>query len=534
MRFDFSRLLKDIASRYRRFRGLSLASRVLVYGGGLALALGIIVRLLLPKVPLWAFSIAPFAALLASGIAFLVRWRQSLNLPTVLIRLDDALDTKARISSLYEVRERAEGGPIRDRLEALVAQATTNWEDGMPRPRGLSAYTWIGGLMILLSASLVILPLPALRTRAEAPLAQSSNIDRSSTTIPSAIGQEDLETASETESGNPAPLLPADELNIVDDPGSETSNISPPEDDLNLNSVMQDLQEVGGSSSSLVRNPEGEGLSELSEAQQQALQTLTEMVEEILEQMRSEGRSSMSSNEAEALQSLAAETGDPDLEDLTDELANDSEAREDAEDALQDLLNEIEEGENSGDDSGETMEGQSEAEQQDSTAVQGDEEAAERFLERTAQELEQQGAEDVELEGEQEQANPQSASSNPDEPSTEETSLTQVGENPEDDTMSGGAEGTPGEDTETGPEEEPQFVREEAPATIGAEGEFVNEFVTKGVPIETERATTGSGQMHRVDYARIDSILRQRGLPDEALDAVKRYFEAISQPEGGS
>jgi len=533
MRFDFSRLLNDIASRHRHLRGAGLASSVLLYGGGCALLLGIGARLFFPDLSSWAVLVLPALVLLGALAAYLVQWSRRPYLPSLLIRLDDQLDSKARISSLYEIRQRSGNPLIRDRLEALVEHAAQNWERGMPRPRRVVPYSSIGATLIVLAAAFVIIPLPALRTQAGLP--EDSGLTAASrpiTDIPSAR-QPELETAEETETHNPAPVLPSDELTIVDDPGSEGAHVSPPEDNLNLDSVLKDLEEMGGSSSSLMRNPDAEGLPELTEAQQQAMQTLTEMLSEMLEQMQAEGRSSLTNDEAQALQSAAAQTGNPDLQDLTDELANDAEAREDAEDALQDLLDEIEEGESTSDGIDETMEGQTDSQQQDSTAVEGDQEAAQRFLERASEELEQQGAEDVQAESPQDSSTPQSASSDPNEPSDQDSTLAEVGENPEEDTMSGGAEGTPGEDSE-GPEQEPEFVREEAPSTLGSEGEFVNEFVTKGVPIETGRSTTGIGVTHRVDYTRIDSILRQRGLPDEALDAVKRYFEAISQPEGGS
>ena len=77
------------------------------------------------------------------------------------------------------------------------------------------------------------------------------------------------------------------------------------------------------------------------------------------------------------------------------------------------------------------------------------------------------------------------------------------------------------------------FVREQPPSTIGSTGEFVDDFVTKGVPVEIAPSDAGDAS-HIMDFERMDSILQERGLPDEALDSVRKYFELITHPEGGS
>jgi len=42
----------------------------------------------------------------------------------------------------------------------------------------------------------------------------------------------------------------------------------------------------------------------------------------------------------------------------------------------------------------------------------------------------------------------------------------------------------------------------------------------------------GDEASFRVNYARIDSILRERGVPEGAIEIVRDYFNAIT--EGGS
>ena len=62
---------------------------------------------------------------------------------------------------------------------------------------------------------------------------------------------------------------------------------------------------------------------------------------------------------------------------------------------------------------------------------------------------------------------------------------------------------------------------------------FINEFVTKGVPVVISPSETRTGT-YIIDFERIESILHERGLPEEALDSVRRYFELITQSGGGS
>jgi hypothetical protein len=238
----------------------------------------------------------------------------------------------------------------------------------------------------------------------------------------------------------------------------------------------------------------------------------------------------LTQQESRTLQSLATQTGDREIQNRSDEIVNEPNPAQ-IDEKLQDLLDQLnpdstssEEGEGNGEDSS--------AGRPETTEVTGDQEAGQRFLDRTAQALDEQSAADPsEDSGAQPGTQPQS-DQEAQEPSSENPS-TRVAGNPEDLAKTGGESGMSGATGDQAPTEEVGFVQEDAPTVIGEQGEFVDEFVTKGVPVEIETTGPAAGT-HVVNFEQMESILRERGLPDEALGSVRRYFELITQPEGGS
>jgi len=65
---------------------------------------------------------------------------------------------------------------------------------------------------------------------------------------------------------------------------------------------------------------------------------------------------------------------------------------------------------------------------------------------------------------------------------------------------------------------------------VGEEGRL-DLLLTAGVPIE-DRGTEGESRPPAVSFAEIDSILSERSLSPAAVEAVRKYFETIT--EGGS
>ena len=123
MRFDFSRFLLDIEHRFRRFRGLSLACRLLFYGSIASIAAILGLRWLIPNLDREVMVLALLIPFTMAIAAFIVGWWKRPNLPHLLMHLDDELESGARISSLYEVRLRGHDSFFRHRLESLVESA---------------------------------------------------------------------------------------------------------------------------------------------------------------------------------------------------------------------------------------------------------------------------------------------------------------------------------------------------------------------------------------------------------------------------
>ena len=59
----------------------------------------------------------------------------------------------------------------------------------------------------------------------------------------------------------------------------------------------------------------------------------------------------------------------------------------------------------------------------------------------------------------------------------------------------------------------------------------MSEFITEGVPIEWMPGALDEEPSFQVSYERIVSVLRERGVPEGAIEIVRDYFNAIT--EGG-
>ena len=229
---------------------------------------------------------------------------------------------------------------------------------------------------------------------------------------------------------------------------------------------------------------------------------------------------------------MASQTGDPAIEEQTNDLVDEPNPDQIGE-KLQDLMEQLDPDSADPETSPESNQDKGDGSEQNSpqsTEVSGDEAAAQQFLERTAEQLEEQANAEAEHGGEPQQPTSSQDSEDPAQDGAEDV---RVPGDPNDLAQTGGQDGLgviSGDDPQPG---EVGFIREEPPSSVGKEGEFIDEFVTKGVPVEIGPSQDGVGT-HVVDFERMDSILQDRDLPDEAVDSVRRYFELITQPEGGS
>ncbi len=531
MRFDFSRFLLEVDHRFRRFRGLALACRLLFYASIACVAVSLGLRWLIPNP---AFGLALLALVIPMSLAvaaFLLGWWKRPDLPHLLLQLDDQLDSGARISSLYEVLTRGHASIFRAQLECLVESISTDWKRGITLPRRSFGFLSAGIAGVLVACGILIFPVSLpMAVSSEPPQSETSatQMPISSMTGPS---QEDTRITSDELS---APLELSEEAAFSQRDPTEELTQTQPNEELSLDSILDDLSTLSRGQAQVDAPPTSEELMDLAEAQEQARQALFEMLMDLRERMRNNPRP-LTQRESQSLQDQAAQTGDPEIEQRTDDLVNEPNPDQIGE-KLQDLMEKLDPDSADPETSPESSEQNGDGSKQEtprSTEISGDEEAGQRFLERTAQQLKEQANAETEQDG----ASPQQPSQQ-DEQDNQETSEdgstdVRMAGDPDDLAQIGGEEGFGGISDDDPAPGEVGFIREDAPSTIGAEGEFVNEFVTKGVPVETAPSETREGT-YVVDFERIESILHERGLPEEALDSVRRYFELITQPKGGS
>ncbi|MCK5246119.1 hypothetical protein KAR02_04435 [Candidatus Bipolaricaulota bacterium] len=532
MRFDFSRFLLEVEHRFRWFRGLSLACRLLFYGSIACVAVSLGLRWLIPNLALGLALLALLIPISLTAGAFLLGWWKRPNLPHLLLQLDDKLDSGARISSLYEVRTRGHASIIRVQLESLVESISTDWKRGITLPPRTLGFLSAGIAGVLVACVILAFPisLPA-AVSSEPPVQSEASATQMRISSLTEASQDNARTTLDEVS---SPLVLSEEAAFSQRDPTEEVTQTRPNEDLSLDSILDDLSMLSRGEAQVDAPPTSEELLDLAEAQEQARQALFEMLMDLQERMQNNPRP-LTQQESQSLQDQAAQTGDSEIEQQTDDLVNEPNPDQIGE-KLQDLIEKVdpdsvepetspESGEENGDGSGH--------ETPQSTEIAGDQEAGQRFLERTAQQLEEQANAETEQDGDSQRL-PSSQDKDDTQDTGEDgsTDIRMAGD-PDDLSQTGGEEGIGGISDDDPAPGEVGFIREEAPSTIGAEGGFINEFVTKGVPVEIASSETKAGT-HIIDFERMESILHERGLPEEALDSVRRYFELITRPEGGS
>jgi hypothetical protein len=528
MRFDFSRFLLDIEHRSRRFRGLSLACQLLSYGSLASIAAILGLRLLFPDLGREMISFALAIPLAFGIIAFLIGWQERPNLPHLLIHLDDELESGARISSLYEARLRGHDSFFRQRLERLVEAISSDWKRGL-RPHRHTVRFLSAGLSGMLVATIILfIPLPS-------PSAISMEFPEQSESLAAQLPRSTTpERAHPTGSDETTDPLESREEATSSEDSSHESIEGRSNEDISLDSVLDDLSNLARGQAQVDMPTTSDELLDLANAQAQARQALSEMLQDLQQQMQGSPRP-LTQQESRALQDLASQTGDPEIEERTDDIVGEPNPDQMGE-KMQDLIEELDPDADTPESTPETNEDTEDGSGQDSprsTEVASDEEAGQKFLERTAERLEEEANSESQQDGESTRPADSGNEEDSQEPNEDGEVEMMVSGDPEDLSQEGGDDGLGGDSSE-GPEPGTVgFIREEAPSTIGEEGESIDEFVTKGVPIEIA-PSQDSDNTHFVDFERMDSILQDRDLPEEAKASIRRYFELITQPEGGS
>ena len=529
MRFDFSRFLLDIEHRSRRFRGLSLACRLLFYGSLASIIVILGLRWLIPNLDRELTLLVLLTPITMAIVAFFVGWWKRPNLPHLLMHLDDELKSGARISSLYEVRLAGQDSFFRHRLESLVETISADWKRGIKPKRRTASFLSAGLSGILVAGIILFVPLSFPQAVSmEAPEQSESP----ATQMPRSTTTEIAHPASTDDAA--ATLESREEMSDSATDTSQETTVRKSNEELSLDSVLDDISNLSRGQAQVDLPTTSDELLNLADAQEQARQALSEMLQDLQQQMQNSPRP-LTSQESNDLQNLAAQTGDSELKEKTDDIVNESDPDQMGE-RLQDLMDEMDPNADDPESSPETNEDSGDGSRQDSpqsTEISGDEDAGQKFLERAAERLEEQANTEAEQDGEPQQSGDLQEEEDSQDPSQDGNAEVKMAGDDDGLSQQGGEDGMGGPSSE-GPEPGTVgFVHEEAPSTVGEEGGFVDEFVTKGVPIEMAPSQDG-GTTRFVDFERMDSILQDRGLPDEAQASIRRYFELITQPEGGS
>ncbi|MCK5248249.1 hypothetical protein KAR02_15190, partial [Candidatus Bipolaricaulota bacterium] len=285
MRFDFSRFLLDIEHRFRRFRGLSLACRLLFYGSLASIIAILSLRWLIPNLDRELTLLVLLTPITMAIVAFFVGWWKRPNLPHLLMHLDDELKSGARISSLYEVRLAGQDSFFRHRLESLVETISADWKRGIKPKRRTASFLSAGLSGILVAGIILFIPLsfPQAVSMEGPEQSESSSAQMPRSTTP--------DIAHPTASDDAAATLQThDEVpEAATDMSPESTQLRPNEE-LSLDSVLDDLSTLSRGQAQVNLPTTSDELMELADAQQQARQALSDMLRDLQEQMQGNPR----------------------------------------------------------------------------------------------------------------------------------------------------------------------------------------------------------------------------------------------------
>jgi len=481
---DLSGILQTVDQRARSVRGARLAAQAL-FATSLA-TLAVLTGVWLAGGHLSAGVSATLLAgsLSSATVGFFLGRRQRCDLPRLLLRVDLAAGTEERLAALYELRLRGGAPTYRSRIEAALGDLTVNARQALPLARSSVLLLSLGAAAIALSVGMSMLPSRSARDDVVRVAAE--------TQAPAPTAQPALE---------PGPKLPRST-----DADAVRADVGPSSDVLERTVSTPELDgALSMASGQTVLSADGEDLDELLAAQAALLSQLSEQLDGLGDTVEE-----LSAEDAAALQELASQLPGSPLRDAVEELteAADPDAVQEALDNLRDMLSE---------ESAPASSGSSEGDADRETQVPGEspweppEPEPDSLSPGDAARASGQGPDDADDQRSRTDSRPGSA-----------------GESPGVERMLGGEESREAESVVHLERREPAFYDVAIEGQIGLEGEF-EEFVTRGVPLETAAGSTEAHQVLTVDYDALRAVLEQRSVAPEDRETVRRYFEAITQ-----
>jgi len=484
--FDFSRFLLDVESRVRRVRGLALLAPILCVSGLAALAyatLAVAVFSSRPSAP--EMGLIAGVPCLAALVGYLAGRARPVDLPRALLQIDDAVESQAAFSSLYELRRRGACPVFGRRIEASLHGTPRRWKRGVPIGPAIPASAAFG--LVCLLGALAVFALPI--ADAPPPVEAAPEQDAALRTTASP----ERSVASPT----PSVVEPSDRPSAdpIDPPGG-----APTPSDRDLRDALADLRTAP--SDAILGAPPSDELARRADEQRQTDRLLSDLLQRIKQRLDAAG---LSDGDRESLREHLSRPLSPQARAALHELL-----QTDDPDRARELIDRL------------------------TGLLQGEESSAER------PESEDSPGAPPDAGTVSEGLDPfPPLETWPDSDNTDAPDAAGPSDTPPPSAFDEGADRADGKVDESGgqqtgrgsletEEERPRagFVEEQAPATIGPSGEFTD-FLTRGVPIET--ATRDAGGALPVSYERMESILRTRGIPTADWHVVRDYFDAITK-----
>ena len=394
-----------------------------------------------------------------------------MHLPTVLLRADVALGLDARLSTLYQIRDKPAKAPFASRIAARLSRESLDLRRALPvRPRDV---TLLVAGAALAAAAIALGNVPVRNEAVDALPAE-----------PIAGGSVAVDDSAPptTWAGDPM------EQDLALDGTGEAAVSSAPSA---LADILAEIRPPGSVATGSVDGPSLEDLP----SRVRSGKSLDEVLREIQERLALEG-GVLSASEVEALQAFRNAAPTP----LADSLAR--------------ILDEAD---------GET-----------SLTLIGDLLADEDFR-RQSENLHLASGEGLPQEDleriDEERESPALASEGPSAVSGPEPDARPVGSETAEPPSSDRIPTFPLFEGATEHEGDVSVVGVKLPSAIGDEGAYTY-YLTKGVPVEPPPASAQSDTAGwSFSYEKVDSIVSERALPNDVLDTVRAYFKRIS--EGG-
>ena len=497
MSLDFSAFLNAVEGRMRQVRAWRTTGIVLSILGAFAFTGSAILKLAGSRVPIPAAVGLVATALVAGIVTYVVAYTRTVDVSKLLLRLDERLELHERLSALYELRRRGGESIFRRRLEGRLALGSLDWRGALPVP-AVSILVLSVGLLLLVGtlgiAAWTPSGPPPQHTPTAVTLPESEDPAASPSLSPEETMPDAVEALDEAESGQAGE---ASEPDVI------------PDQEFNLSDVLADLQ-VREANDAVVGEASQSDLQSLADQQAEAARRLSEMLESIRQRLEEEGGGLTPQEQEQIRQEMPS--ANPQMQQALSDLLEEPDP-----DNVQEMLSQL---------LGGQQQSEGDAGEQESTLTTVPDDAGDPF------DAPEGNSDPHSTEGQNGEAQPEEGPGMAGSPGEEDGSGDDgqtLGPGGEDESE-GGEQGSTGA-SEQASDADAEFIRETVEGSIGDTGD-ITEFITAGVPLESLPEEGRAALSASVSFDLIRSILQSRDLTPEARDAVRVYFEAISQ--GGS